>query len=108
MQMYISIKYGLLYSVSKFGFLSLFELTTCSLLYRNRISNESVFAGTRNSKNDGYLIISKDGTILSLSVDETQLAGYMLTNCRHIPDVVQLVFKLAARYRLPGVENMFL
>ena len=86
----------------------MFELTTCTLLFRQKITNESVFAGARNSKNDGYLVISKDGTIVSIAVDEQNIANYMLTNCRQIPDIVQLVFKLAGRYKLPGVENMFI
>jgi clathrin heavy chain len=32
---------------------------------------------------------------------------YILNSCCHIPDVVQLAFQLAVRYKLPGVDNMF-
>ena len=31
-----------------------------------------------------------------------------MNNCRHIPDIVSVGFKLAGRYRLPGADNMFM
>lgn len=33
--------------------------------------------------------------------------SYLINTCRHIPDVIQLGFKLASRYKLPGADNMF-
>ena len=66
-----------------------------------------MFVGTGNTKTGGYFVVGKEGVIYSINVDETQLVNYILQQCRHIPDVVQLAFKLASRYKLPGVDNMF-
>lgn len=46
--MYMCSKYGLLFLVSKFSFISVFELSTASLIYRARICNENVFVGAQN------------------------------------------------------------
>jgi clathrin heavy chain len=32
----------------------------------------------------------------------------LINNCKHLPNVQQLVFSLAAKYSLPGVDNIFL
>lgn len=52
-------------------------------------------------------MIGKEGIVYSINVDENQLVPHILNNCRHIPDVVQTVFRLASRYKLPGVDGMF-
>lgn len=52
-------------------------------------------------------MIGKEGIVYSINVDESQLVPHILNNCRHIPDVVQTVFRLASRYKLPGVDGMF-
>ena len=31
-----------------------------------------------------------------------------MNNCKHLPNIQQLVFTLAGRYSLPGVDNIFL
>ena len=54
--------------VSKFSFLTVYELTTASLIYRSRICNENVFVGAPNSKTGGYYVIGKEGTVYSLNV----------------------------------------
>lgn len=93
--------------VSKHSFLSVFELTTASLLFRSKVCNENIFVGTANSKTGGYYVIGKEGVVYSINVVEEMLVNHILNQCRHIPDVMQLAFKLASRYKLPGVDNMF-
>lgn len=105
--MYVCSKYGLLFVISKFSILTVYELTTASLIYRVRVCNENVFVGAASIKSGGYHVIGKEGVVYSINVNEDQLVQYIMNQCRHIPDVMQLAFKLASRYRLPGVENMF-
>jgi len=52
-------------------------------------------------------VIGKEGSVYSINIVEDQLINYLVNQCRHIPDVVQLGFKLATRYKLPGVDGMF-
>lgn len=57
--MKVTEKYGLLYCVTKFGFLYLFELSTGALIFKNRISEAAVFVGAKDSVQDGLYVINK-------------------------------------------------
>jgi len=57
--MQVSQKYGVLFIVTKFGFLFVYELTTAQNIFRTRISQDTIFIGTKNSKNDGLYAINK-------------------------------------------------
>ena len=106
--MHVALKYGVLYIMSKFGHLFLYELTTGSLLFRQSISQDSVFIGTKNSINDGVLVISKSGSLISAAIDEKSYISHLVTQCSYaIPDVNTVGLKLAARYSLPGCDNLF-
>lgn len=108
--MHVAGKYGLLYIMSKFGYLFLYELTTGTLLFRQAISSpqDSVFIGTRNSINDGILVISKSGSLISAAIDEKGYIPHLVSQCGYsIPDVSTVALKLAARYSLPGCDNLF-
>jgi len=41
-------------------------------------------------------------------IDEAGLIPHLIANCKHLPNIQQLVFTLAGRYSLPGVDNIFL
>jgi len=62
--MHVSRKYGMLFVATKFGFVSIYELTTASLIFRERISDSSVFVGARESSNDGIYVIAKNGNVI--------------------------------------------
>lgn len=105
--MQVSQKYGLLFLITKFGFLFVYELTSAQCIYRTRISQDTIFVGAKNTKNDGVYAINKQGNLISISVDENNLLGYMMQNCQNIQNVSQLAFTLASRYKLPGANGMF-
>ena len=106
--MHIAQKYGLLYIISKFGHLFIYELTTGALLFRQSISQDSVFIGSKNSINDGILVISKSGSLISAAIDEKSYIAHLVTQCGYaIPDVNTVALKLAARYSLPGCDTLF-
>ena len=108
--MHVSSKYGVLYIMSKFGHMFLYELTTGALLFRQQISapQDSVFIGSKNSITDGILVISKSGSLISAALDEKGYISHMVTQCSYaIPDVSTVALKLAARYSLPGCDNLF-
>jgi clathrin heavy chain len=101
-------KYGMLYIVTKFGFLYIYELITCEQIYKTRISTGAIFAAARNYTNDGLLAMTKSGSLYGGLIDENSLLVHLMNNCKHIPNAQQLAFTIAGRYNLPGVDNMFL
>lgn len=101
-------KYGMLYIITKFGFVYIYELSTNQQIFKTRISNQAIFAASKNYTNDGILAINKDGSLLGGMIDENGLLPHLLNNCGHIPNVQQLAFTIAGRYNLPGVDNIFL
>ena len=95
--MQISAKYGILIIITKFGFLYYYELTTVSLIFRTRISQETIFIGAKNSKTDGAFAITKGGALLSINFDDNNLINYILNQCTHIPNNGQIAFLIASR-----------
>ncbi len=59
--MHVDSKHGMLFVATKMGFLLVYELTTASLLSKARISDKPIFAGAKNSKNDGLYVITSVG-----------------------------------------------
>ena len=106
--MHVSTKFGVLYIVSKFGSLFLYELTTGALLFRQQISapQDTIFIGSKKYITDGIIVISKSGSVISANLDEKGYINYILSKCSDdIPDVTSLAFKLANRYKFLGSEN---
>jgi hypothetical protein len=56
----------------------------------------------KNTINDGILAITKSGSLIGGFIDENSLLPTLL-NCNHIPNVKQLAFEIAGRYKLPGL-----
>jgi clathrin heavy chain len=98
----------MLYIITKFGFIYIYELTTCEQIYRSRISAQPIFVVAKNYANDGLLALNKNGALYGGIIDEAGLLPHLLNNCKHIPNVQQLAFTIAGRYNLPGLENIFL
>jgi clathrin heavy chain len=63
--------------------------------------------GTKNSKNDGAILVNKSGALISLSIDDSTLVNFLMTQCPHIPDSRTVATTLAARYGLAGADGMF-
>lgn len=101
-------KYGLLYIVTKFGFLYIYELSSVEQIFKVRLSSNAIFAVAKNFTNDGILALSKNGSLYGGMIDEQGLIPHLMNSCKHIPNIQQLVFNLAGRYSLPGVDNIFL
>lgn len=101
-------KYGLLYIVTKFGFIYIYEMSTVEQIYKARLSNQAIFVVAKNLTNDGILALGKNGSLYGGMIDEQGLIPHLMTNCKHINGIQQLVFTMAGRYSLPGVDNIFL
>ena len=57
--MQVSDKYGLIYVVTKAGLLFVYDLETATAIYRNRVSQESVFLTAASESTGGVVTINR-------------------------------------------------
>jgi len=100
-------KYGVLFIITKFGFLYMYEVSSASLLFRQKITDQLCFVSTRNANTDGMIVVNRVGQIFSINVEENNLIPY-INSAGHIPDNKNLSFKLAQRFHLSGADDLFM
>ncbi|PGH15842.1 hypothetical protein AJ80_05373 [Polytolypa hystricis UAMH7299] len=100
--MQISKKYDIVYLVTKFGFIHLYDLETGTCIFMNRISSETIFVTSADSESAGLVGVNRKGQVLSVSVDENAIIPYLLEN----PANTALAVKLASKGGLPGADNL--
>ena len=101
--MQISQKYSIIYLVTKYGFIHLYDLETATCIFMNRISSETIFTTTLDSESSGIIGVNRKGQVLSVSVDENTIIPYLLQN----PANGTLALKLASRAGLPGADSLY-
>jgi clathrin heavy chain len=100
-------KYGVLFIVTKFGYLFVYVMGSAALIYRQKITTSLIFRSVKNTKTDGCICVNRDGQLLAINVDQQNLINYIMNKCTHLSDNVGIAFKMAQRYSLPGAENLF-
>ena len=101
--MQVSQKYSVIYLVTKFGFIHLYDLETATCLFMNRISSETIFTTAPDSESSGIVGVNRKGQVLSVSVDEHTIIPYLLQN----PANGALALKLASKAGLPGADGLY-
>lgn len=101
--MQVSQKYNVIYLVTKYGFIHLYDLETGTCIFMNRISSETIFVTSPDESSSGIVGVNRKGQVLSVSVDESTIVPYLLQN----PANAELAYKLAARGGLPGADNLY-
>lgn len=101
--MQVSQKYSVIYMVTKYGFIHLYDLETATCIFMNRISAETIFTTAPDSESSGIIGVNRKGQVLSVSVDESTIIPYLLQN----PANSQLALKLASRAGLPGADDLY-
>ena len=101
--MQVSQKYGVVYLVTKYGFIHLYDLESGTCIFMNRISSETIFITAPTSDSSGIVGVNRKGQVLTVSVDEETIIPYLLQN----PANSSLAVKLAARAALPGADNLY-
>lgn len=101
--MQVSKKHGIVYLVTKFGFIHLYDLESGACIYMNRISGETIFVTAEHDTTHGIIGINKKGQVLSVNVDEQTIIPYILTTLNN----TELAFKLASRANLPGADDLY-
>ncbi|PWN22946.1 putative CHC1-clathrin heavy chain [Microstroma glucosiphilum] len=102
--MQVSKRYGIVYLVTKYGFIHLYDLESGTCVYMNRISGETIFTTAEHEATSGIIGLNKKGQVLSVSVDETKVIPYILGTLNNS----ELAFKLASRGDLPGADDLYM
>jgi hypothetical protein len=97
-------KHGIVYLVTKYGFIHLYDLESGACVYMNRISGETIFVTAEHEATNGIISVNKKGQVLSVNVDEQTIIPYILT----ILNNTELTFKLASRGNLPGADDLYI
>ncbi|KZT09895.1 clathrin heavy chain 1 [Laetiporus sulphureus 93-53] len=102
--MQVSKKHGIVYLVTKYGFIHLYDLESGACIYMNRISGETIFVTAEHEATNGIIGVNKKGQVLSVNVDEQTIIPYILTTLNN----TELAFKLASRANLPGADDLYI
>ena len=76
--MQISQRHGIIYLVTKYGFIHLYDLESGACVYMNRISGETIFATAEHEQTGGILGVNRQGQVLSVGNDEQTVIPYIL------------------------------
>lgn len=98
----VSQKYGIIYLITKYGFIHLYDLETATCIFMNRISGETIFTACGDKDSTGVVGINRKGQVLFVSADENTIVPYVLES-----HGTELALKLASRAGLPGADNLY-
>jgi clathrin heavy chain len=101
--MQVSKRFGIVYLVTKYGFIHLYDLETGACIYMNRISGETMFVTCEHRSTSGIIGINRKGQVLSVTVDEEVMIPYVLSTLNN----VELAIRLASRGDLPGADDLY-
>lgn len=101
--MQVSQRYSIIYLVTKYGFIHLYDLESGTCIFMNRISSETIFITAPDSESAGLVGVNRKGQVLSVTLDENTVIPYLLQN----PANSGLAVKLASRAGLPGADNLY-
>lgn len=102
--MQIDEKNGIIFMVTKTGYVHLFDLVTATVIYMNRISAETIFVTAPHAPTHGLVGINRPGHVLSVSVAEANIVQYICNVLRN----PALAVSLASRAGLPGADEIFI
>ncbi|KAJ8263472.1 hypothetical protein COCON_G00159290 [Conger conger] len=101
--MQIGTKHGVIYLITKYGYIHLYDLESGVCIYMNRISAETIFVTASHEPTSGIIGVNKKGQVLSVCVEEENIVNYA-TNVLQNPD---LGLRMAVRSNLAGAEELF-
>ncbi|XP_063694625.1 clathrin heavy chain 1-like isoform X2 [Bolinopsis microptera] len=101
--MQASKEHGLLYMITKYGYIHLYDIETGTCIYMNRISGDTIFVTAPHEASNGIVGVNRKGQVLSVSIDEDNIVGY-ITNQLKNPE---LALKISVRCNLAGAEELF-
>eukprot|EP00161_Ancyromonas_sigmoides_P018408 TRINITY_DN5085_c0_g2_i9.p1 TRINITY_DN5085_c0_g2~~TRINITY_DN5085_c0_g2_i9.p1 ORF type:complete len:1656 (-),score=901.77 TRINITY_DN5085_c0_g2_i9:282-5249(-) len=101
--MQVSEKHSVIFMVTKFGYIHLYDLETAACISMYRISAETIFVTAPHEASGGIIGVNRKGQVLTVSVDEANIIPYICNTLQN----AALGVSLAARGNLPGADQLF-
>ncbi|XP_052824427.1 clathrin heavy chain 1 [Octopus bimaculoides] len=101
--MQTSNKHNVIFLITKYGYIHLYDIETATCIYMNRISGDTIFVTAPHEPTNGIIGVNRKGQVLSVSIEEDNVVQYITTTLQN-PD---LALRLASRCNLPGAEDLF-
>lgn len=102
--MQVSKRYGIVYLVTKYGFIHLYDLESGVCIYMNRISGDTMFVTCEHETTSGIIGVNRKGQVLSVTVDDDTIIPYILRTLNN----TDLAIRLASRANLPGADDLYI
>lgn len=96
-------KHDVIFLITKYGYIHLYDMETGTCIYMNRISGETIFVTASHDASHGIIGVNRKGQVLSVSVEEENIIPH-ITNTLQNPD---LALRIAVRNNLSGAEELF-
>ncbi|CAG7723760.1 unnamed protein product [Allacma fusca] len=102
--MQASTKYDVIYLITKYGYIHLYDLESGQCIYMNRISSDTIFVTAPHEPTGGILGVNRKGQVLSVTIDEDTIVSYIVNNLSN----QDLALRVAFRNNLSGAEDLFI
>ncbi|CAD5215134.1 unnamed protein product [Bursaphelenchus okinawaensis] len=101
--MQASATHGVVFMITKHGFVQVFDVETGTSIYTLRVSSETIFVTAEHQSLNGFLGINRPGQVLAIGIDDQAIVSYLKNQLQN-PD---LALKMATRCKLEGAEDLF-
>lgn len=105
--LHLSEKHGVVFMITKAGFLFMFDVATATMLVRTRVSQDTIFISTSSCLSGGCVFVNRKGAVMTVKVNEPAIVGYVMNNLVQLPNRQDVAFTLARRFGLPGADELF-
>lgn len=101
--MQVSSKYDVIYLITKYGYIHMYDIESAICIFMNRISGETIFVTAPHEASGGIIGVNRKGQVLSVSVDEENIIPYI----NGVLQNPELALRMAVRNNLSGAEDLF-
>lgn len=101
--MQVSKKHGVIYLVTKYGYIHIYDVGTGICIFMNRISSDTIFVTVPQDSTGGIMGVNRKGQVLTVTIDEANIVQY----CQGQLNNHDLALKIATRCDLGGADDLF-
>ncbi|XP_044739664.1 clathrin heavy chain [Chrysoperla carnea] len=101
--MQVSSKYDVIYLITKYGYIHMYDIETATCIYMNRISTDTIFVTAPHEASGGIIGVNRKGHVLSVTVEEDNIIPYINSVLQN----PELALRMAVRNNLAGAEELF-
>ena len=100
--MQVSKKNCVVYLITKYGYVHLYNIEPGTCIYMNRISADTIFMTAQHEPTNGIIGVNRKGQVLSVSMDEENVVPYIQGTLNNN----DLALRMAVRNNLSGADQL--